>query len=229
MSLEPRSTPAGPSVPPLRIHHLMVWMTVTAALISVCLWFDRTARNGPGITNPVIIVALILCAIAVSLSFTVVGCGFYWRQQGCRFPREPGDLLVLMAAGGALFFIGMVLGIFAVFFMIGDDDWQPIYYFVVTLMGAIGWIRMSARGYTRFADSTPWRLAYVMMLGAPALMGSMVFMGTLTAMPLAALIASLSGAAGSDWRNGIHRAWTHWVGVFVAISLLLAIIGLVDG
>jgi hypothetical protein len=177
----------------------------------------------------VLIGALILCAIAVSLSFTVVGCGIYWRQQGYSFPREPGDLLVLMAATSALFFIGMILGIFAVFFIVGGDDWQPLYYFIVTFVAAIGWIHMSVRGYSRYADSTPWRLAYVMMLGAPALMGAFVFARTLTAMPLAALIASLIGAAGSDVRNAVHRAWTHWVGVFAVVSLLLAIIAVVDG
>jgi hypothetical protein len=46
-----------PLLPPLRISHLMVWMSATALLISVVIWFDRI-----GVAS-----LLALCGIGVLL------------------------------------------------------------------------------------------------------------------------------------------------------------------
>lgn len=73
-------SPARCELPPLRIHHLLAWMTVTAVLISVSLWFDRTARNGPPIESQVVVSSLILGAIAIAGAWTCVGWGVLWRR-----------------------------------------------------------------------------------------------------------------------------------------------------
>src|SRR5262245_53330698 len=119
--------------PPLRIHHLLIWMTLTAAIISGCLFFDRHARNGPPIENRVIIAGLVLCAITIAGDLTVAGCGMYWRRKGIAFPQSPGDWLLTIIAGSIALFclaLGIMLAIFAVF---GDDDWLGIFYAMVAL------------------------------------------------------------------------------------------------
>jgi hypothetical protein len=214
------------SSPPLRIHHLMAWMAVTAALISGCMWFDRTARNGPPITDPVTIACLILGAVAISAALSVFFSSFYWRRKGYAFPRSPGDLLLHIAAKSALYLLGAFVGIFVVFFAIGDDDWQGMYFFLVVSIAAVGWVQMNKEGYSQYADTGPWRVAFAMMIIAPAVVVLMTFIGTLPIILLTALIACIVGAAGSDVRHHIHREWTHWVGVFVVISLTAALIGI---
>jgi hypothetical protein len=214
------------ALPPLRIHHLMAWMATTALLISGCIWFDRMARNGPPITDPVTTACLILGAIAISAALTVFLLTFLWRRKGCAFPQSPGDLLLIIAAKSALYVFGAFAGIFVVFFTIGDDDWQGMYFFLVVSIAAVGWIQMNKEAYSQYADTTAWRIAFAMMISAPAVVLLMAFLGTLPVVLLAALIACIVGAAGSDLCQHVNREWTHWVGVFVLISLTAALIGI---
>jgi hypothetical protein len=220
--------PSGNSLvlPPLRIHHLMAWMAVTALLISACMWFDRTARHGPPITDRVVIASLVVGAIAIAASFTGLAFGLYWRGRGHDFPRQPGDLLLTIAATSALFIVGVIAGIFTIFFIFGDDDWQPAYYSFAMLLALIGWARINARGFARYADTTAWRIFYAMMIVAPGIVLVTTLAGIWTVAPLGALIACLIATAGNDLRNRLQRHWTHWLGVVVAILLIAALIGL---
>jgi hypothetical protein len=212
--------------PPLRIHHLMAWMAVTGALISGCMWFDRIARNGPSITNPVVIASWIVVAIAIAAAFTCFAFSFAWRRAGYDFPRQPGELLIVIAAKSALFAVAVIAGVLLLFFTIGDDDWILPYYFFAMIFALIGWARMNARGFARYADTTPWRFVYVMLIIAPAIVLLATLAGVWTVAPLMAVIACLIGAAGSDLRNQINRPWTHWLGIIVAVLLIAALIGL---
>jgi hypothetical protein len=212
--------------PPLRIHHLMAWMAITSALITGCMWLDRTARNGPPITDTVTIACLVLGAIAISAALTGFFLGFCWMRKGYPFPRSPGDMLLLIAAKSALYVLGTFVGIFVVYFTIGDDDWQGMYFFLVVSIAAVGWVQMNKEGYSRYADTGAWRVAFAMMIIAPAVVLLMTFIGTFPIVLLAALVACIVGAAGNDVRHDIHREWTHWVGVFVVISLTAALIGI---
>jgi hypothetical protein len=124
------------ALPPLRIHHFLAWMAATAVLISTVLWFDRTARNGPPIRAPVVITALVGGAIAIAAAFTILAFAVHWRGNGIKFPQQPGDVLLLIAARSALYFGGAVIGILIVFFAIGGDDWQPIYFLIVCSIAA---------------------------------------------------------------------------------------------
>jgi hypothetical protein len=190
------------------------------------MWFDRTVRNGPPATDRVVIASLTVGAIALSAAFTCFGFGFYWRRTGYQFPRQPGDFLLFVAAKSALFVVGVIAGIFAIFFTIGDDDWQPAYYSIAMLLALIGWARMNARGFSQYADTTAWRLVYAMMIVAPGIVLVTTVAGIWSVAPLGALIACLIAAAGNDLRNQLLRHWTHWLGVVVAILVIAALIGL---
>jgi hypothetical protein len=203
-------------------------MAVTAVLISACQWFDRTARNGPPITDRLVISSLVVGAIAIAAAFTFFGFGFYWRRKNYNFPQQPGDLLLVVAAKSAIYVVGVIAGLFVIFFVFGDDDWQPAYYSFAILLAIVGWVRMNARGFARYADTTAWRFVYAMMIVAPAIVLLTTLAGIWSMAPLWVVIACLIGAAGSDLRNHIQRQWTHWLGVFVAVLLIAALIGL-DG
>jgi hypothetical protein len=213
--------------PPLRIHHLMAWMAVTGALVSGCMWFDRTARNGPPITDPVVIASWIILAIAIAAALTCFAFSFEWRRSGYDFPCQPGELLIVIAAKNALFVIALIAGVFLIFFVF-DDDWIMPYYFLAVMFALIGWIRMNARGFARFADTRPWRYVYASFIFAPGIVLVAALAGVWTVAPLMAVIACLTGAAGSDLRNQINRPWTHWLGVSVAVLLIAALIGLLS-
>jgi hypothetical protein len=213
-------------LPLLRVHHLMAWMVATAALVSTTMWFDRTARNGPPITDPVVITALVAGAVAIAAAFTVCAFAVHWRRNGIMFPQQPGDVLLLIAMKSAFYSCGAVLGVFVVFFAIGDDDWQPIYYLLVFSIAAFSWIRMNVRGYMLFADTAPWRSVFIAAIGAPAIVLALTFMRILSTLPLIAVIASLTWAAWDDLCH-VHRRWTHWLGTGVAVVLTLALIAIV--
>jgi hypothetical protein len=117
-------------------------------------------------------------------------------------------------------------GIFIIFFAFGGDDWQPAYYWFATLVAIIGWARMNARGFARFADTTAWRIVYAMMIITPGLVLVTTLAGIWSTAPLGALIACLIAAVGNDLRNQLHRHWTHWMGAVVAILLIGTIMGL---
>jgi hypothetical protein len=204
----------------------MAWMAATALLISGCMWFDRTARGGPMVADPVVIASLIFGAIAIVAALTCFGFGFHWRREDYDFPKQPGDLLIVIAAKSGLFIAGVIAGVFIIFFTFGDDDWQPGYYLFAMMLALIGWIRMNARGFARYADTTPWRFVYAMMIIAPGIVLVAALAGIWSVALLSAVIACLLGAAGNDLRNRLHRHWTHWLGVFVAVTLIAALIGL---
>jgi hypothetical protein len=124
-------------LPPLRIHHLLAWMAVTAVLISGSIAFDRWARNGPPIADPVVVTALVVGAVALAAAITLFGFAIAWRRRGIAFPRQPGDMLLTIVTKGAFSICGVVAGVFVIFFIFGDDDWQPVYYLIAIIIAAI--------------------------------------------------------------------------------------------
>jgi hypothetical protein len=212
-----------PQVPPLRIHHLMAWMTVTAVLISVCLWFDRWARNGPPISDQLIVVGLIISALVFAASLTCFGFAMVWRRHGYSFPQRPGDCLLLIMARSILFLAGAILGVFAIFMIVGDDDWLVSFYVVMCIIGVIAWLRSNAKLLAKYADTNAWCAAGLMLIAAP---GLVIFVYVLAGFAMigaiAPLLACLLWASYDDWRQFKQRSWTHWLGVFSAIILGVA-------
>src|SRR3954452_11257979 len=102
MSVNEPTKSLRPAPPRLRIHHLLAWMTVAAVLISACLWFDRTARNGPPIQSRTIVNSLMLGAIVIAGALTFTGFGLYWRTGIYAFPATPGELLLSIIARASM-------------------------------------------------------------------------------------------------------------------------------
>jgi len=205
-------------LPPLRIHHLLTWMTVTAVLISVSLWFDRTARNGPPIESQVVVSSLILGAIAIAGAWTCVGWGVLWRRQGYAFPKNPGDWLLTIVAASTIGVVAELIGVFVAFFI--EEDSLAIYYPLAGFALLAFWLLLSFRGIKHYADTVAWRVVFVsmMLLGMATVFGGSGFL-------IAGVLVCLAWAVWSDLRNRIARGWTHWFGVVVAMSLGIAAIG----
>lgn len=212
------TSPARCELPPLRIHHLLAWMTVTAVLISVSLWFDRTARNGPPIKSQIVAGSLILGSIAIAGAWTCVGWGVFWRRQGFAFPKYPGDWLLIIVAFSTVALVAELIGVFLAFFI--EEDLLAIYYPLAALALLAFWLLLNFRGIKYYADTVAWRVVFV----------AMMVLGMTTAFNVSAnlivgVLICLAWAAWSDLRNQIARGWTHWFGVVVALSLGIAAIG----
>jgi hypothetical protein len=213
-------------VPPLRIHHLIIWMAVTAAVISGCMWFERIFRNGPPIHDQPVIAGLIATAICVSAALTCSGFAMSWRRQGHVFPQSPGDFLLSLVTNCVLFFCAGIAGVFVVFFVASDDDPLPIYYFVVTFVAYFAWTRMTARGFARFADTGPWRVAFWLLIVLPGVILVVTILANVQPIfPVAILVACLLWAMFDDVRARKQRSWTHWLGCFTTVALGLALAG----
>jgi hypothetical protein len=204
--------------PPLRIHHLLVWMAATAVLISVSLWFDRTARNGPAIENKVVIASLTLCAITIAgaLTFTLVGT--YWRNNGYPFPSRPGEWLLCVLAYSAMAMTVAFIGIFIAFGI--AHDLLAIYYPVAGLALLTYWVRMILQGRAHFADTGPWRWVFGSLMLLP-----LVYLTT--TWPIVIFLACLLWASINDLQRKTARGWVHWLGVTLSIAMGCAGIGII--
>ena len=202
--------------PPLRIHHLMTWMAATAALISICLWFDRTMRNGPPITNGVVIAALVMFAIAVAGALNFAAWGLAMRKRGHAFPLQPGDWLVLMVAVAAVWFAASVILSFAVFFALGPGAFAVVW--VSSRLALLVGLMVTCVGIARpRSDTAMWRAAFLLLAAVPVLVWAVGATAAATA-----IVAALNLASWSDWRRRMPRSWMHWIGVILVATLVIS-------
>jgi hypothetical protein len=223
MSDESVAAPASPAtseLPPLRIHHFLIWTALTAAILSGCMTFDRWARNGPPIENRIVIAGLVLAVVAVAGALTIVGSGFYWRKRGVAFPQSPGDwLLVIVVAIVGLSFVAFALFV-AIFLIVGDDDWLPAYATVVGLIQIAVWVALNVIAIRRYSGAFAWQLTFAVLMMSPFAIGPTRLVGPITV----AVIACVIWAACVDWYKGIEREWTHWCGVACVVLLGISFI-----
>ena len=212
----PSNSVDRPNLPPLRIHHLMVWMAVTAVLISAVLWFDRTMRNGPPIENMAVIGALTIFAIAVSGALCCAAWGLSWRRRAVDFPVEPGEQLMMLIAAAAAGFVAAAALSLAVFFLIAHEPFPVVWYGsrIVLLVALIGACVRVAR---RRCDTTPWSVVFYALAALPA--AAWAIDATVAS---SATLVALVFAVWNDWRQPIARRWTHWFGVGVLAMIVLS-------
>jgi hypothetical protein len=206
--------------PPLRIHHLLVWTALTAAIISGCMTFDRTFRNAPPITNRVVIAGLVLGAATIAGAFTVSGEFYFCRRRDIEFPTTPGEWLLLEITWCTLAFCALAALFLMIASLFGDDDWFPAYYLFAGVVALVGWLRLQQLGWKRYSNSAAWRRTFIALMLSPlAVWNAMTFL-----MLVLAVIACVLWAAWVDWRNGNVRRWTHWCGVVLTVSLGISLL-----
>lgn len=193
----------------------MTWMAATAVLISVCLWIDRTMRNGKPLDNRVAIGAVIVIAIGISGALCCAGWGFSWRRQGYAFPAEPGQWLIVILAVATAGYVVALMSSLGVFFLVSDDVFSFVWLLArfVLLIGLMG-ISVHAG---RRSDTFAWQAFFytlAAMLVAVWLIGALFPLGVM-------LLALLVGVA-NDWRRCSVRHWTHWLGISLFGMICLA-------
>jgi hypothetical protein len=214
------ASPASSELPPLRIHHFLIWTALTAAILSGCMTFDRWARNGPPIENRVVIAGLVLAAVALAGAITVVGAGFHWRKRGIAFPRLPGEwLIVIVVTIFGLGFVAFALFI-AIFLIFGDDDWFPAYATLVGLVQIAVRIGLNVIAIRRCPNAFAWQLTFAVLMMSPFAIGPTRLVSPITV----AAIACVIWATCVEWYNGVQRGWTHWCGVACVVLLGISFI-----
>src|SRR5436190_21435860 len=74
-----------PDLPPLRIHHLLVWTAVTAQWLS--------GRRGVGIAGVTIwqVIYTLPSILGAAMAVTCCAFGIWWRHRRLAFPEAPGN------------------------------------------------------------------------------------------------------------------------------------------
>jgi hypothetical protein len=201
-SSDPSAPIDCPELPSLRIHHLMAWMAVTAVLISLTRWFERTARNGPPIDNDFVIGALVIVAVGISGALTFAGYGLSWRATGHDFPAEPGQWLLFEVAVAVCGVIAWVIGSFIIFWI--EEDWLEVLQPGFGIMLLIAFALMNIYIGWKRADTHAWKVTIL----------SLNVIAFLT-------LFFLFWAVWDDRRRRLARHWTHWLGVSVLFVWLV--------
>lgn len=89
-----------PSLPPLRIHHFMLWTVVSAVMLTVLKTADEgtigSSFTQTGNIPYLLIESLALCGLIAGLT---------WKRQGCRFFHQPGHAAMISYGINAIFLV----------------------------------------------------------------------------------------------------------------------------
>ncbi len=244
---EPVASDSGPfDLPRLRIHHLLVWMAVTASLLTLA----RATLDTPYFQ---VVYSGLNCfdIIVNALALTVVGFGVVWRYQSKQFPCEPGH--------GLLFQVCLILGwvvtgqLFHACFIVRDEmgffsnydelprlamvylHWNWSFYVAASSMISLicaFWIVNAGRWRTYFllcaAMSALELISSFLLLWVMETLPYRTYQDWMdwtteaqTYVPSAATTIVLLSVLFLDYRAGVQRHWTHWTGVFCVIATTL--------
>lgn len=182
------------SLPPLRIYHLLAWATVTAALISFSIQFERLARNGPPIKNPILTAILISSAVAIAGALTCTCFGAVWRLHRYRFPGDPGQWWLVAISGSMFGLLSWLIGSFAMPLI--EEDWLEPFQVLRAMASAVVLFVFYMFVVFKHCDTNAWQLAIVSLVSIPLLTGPFILWAVM-----------------DDRRRKIPRHWSHFVGV----------------
>lgn len=208
---------ARPCLPPLRVHHFLLWTAVTAVAASLQSSQLRDAQPTPFAYQGVSLIWL----IGSTASATALGVVVWARRHG-QGDWQPGHgLLVLQTLNLAQWvLLWLPLGGPLTLWRVGV---QQMVFGVLTL----GISLLLARAYR----GTPWGWLFVLLALAPllqpllralaqhVLLAPFNFRATIaTAYAVQLALSGLTCAVAAlgllhDRRRGVARHWTHWVGV----------------
>jgi hypothetical protein len=208
-----------PGPPPLRIHHILACIAVTAVLFTMV----RMLIHDYSLTTKYIAGANGIAFVVLSgVALTLVGFGFAWHREGLAFFNQPGHWLLLLylepIAHFALSFLDVIIprtdppSGMSWLYSIGSS--------VITLACLVCVFVAAWKGF----QSRWWR-AYFLMQGLlqfalPAVALWSQSRETLWAIQNTLLLSVLTAAAFADWRAGRRRDWVNWTGVAItALSL----------
>jgi hypothetical protein len=241
----PAPPPRG-DLPPLRIHHFLVWTTVMAVSFAVHGWTNLSESSATLWAVTIAIVQFIL--ISAALTCLLYGTVWWWRDL--RFPSEPGHALVILVGISTILSTLMVV-------LISGFDAEP-YEFANAYQGFRGSIPYWTAWLSRWngliiavlvlllsiafavwlVSGVRWRLVFALIATVTAagvavhslhfllmqytsrnkVEETVLWLNLSTdAIPTAILMICIVLAVMEDRRLAISRHWSHWVGVGVYV------------
>ncbi len=198
-----------PSLPPLRLHHLLVMTAVSSVLLASFGPGLGSLANNDALGQIWIAMAVwgTIHAFVVAFAITVSAFGIFWRLRGIRFPREPGHwLLVAVAASHILtVFFALLLRVFT--------DYVRWNYWLAQVPAAILDVYIGFR----WCVERRWRWVFYLK----AFAAFVPVLGDLL------LMVMISRANLRDRRMGMQRDALHRSGYLVQLMLCTLMISLV--
>jgi hypothetical protein len=214
--------------PPLRLHHLLLWMTVTA----ICMLLNRetfqTIDNYAAVFGrQARMTTEAICAILVVASeITICIIGMISRFRGIHFHFQPGHWIAMFTA--ALAVEGTV-----VFELFGQENLRG--HLLMVGVGSAIWAYIFLAIATRSRDTTSWKSVYVLFgfaLSSAAIDAILVsfFSENRSTQVIARINAGLGLCAGvlllmstlvamaTDRLFSIRRDWAHWVAILLPLG-----------
>jgi len=224
---------ARPTLPPLRIHHIMLWTVVTAATLSaIRVYFSANTDGQPFAEEPFGALLIVFFSTLASGAMVVSGLGIYWRKHGYAF-NEPGQRLAIDIAVRSL----LVALFYSIGLLIERSSSPPSgqVFFVFTSLGflavAIFQIFL-ARPLSQLWKVLFWCKAgflvsaCVLLWVMDQVIRSRVFLDVAPFMILGGycvlILLQLFGIR-QDRKHQRRRHWTHWYGLLAHLAINSAI------
>lgn len=213
----PLGAGGGDSLPPLRVHHLLLWMAVASALFAVVF---SAIRNSPALDDSGGVLNL-LWFLPASAEMSALCVVLAARRSGVAV-WQPGHGLLLLSSLSVALHIALWAGV-------AFDGWRMATAFeLYVLLRGVALFAVSL-GLARTSKVAAWRVTFLWMAAEP-IVGYMLrsyfysrvgadYQSAVVAAYLAAIVPQLIAIAfvtlgvWSDCRRGAQRHWTHWVGV----------------
>jgi hypothetical protein len=243
--LHAANPPAG--LPPLRIHHFLAWTTVLAAAFTLFTLLDRPRTLNR--EEPWSIVSTIVTEVIQNAAITGLGFGFAWRRQGLSFPSDPGQWMIVQS--GLEGMVALLLSVVLVVIHPGvhpeeivplAPEWFQLLWRLAHIALAAALLVMNVLVATRLVHGWRWRLVFAVTAWIwawslafqfafglfPSFFDTVNIFAMLRyaslfafGVPMVLLLFLISLAAVHDWRRGVARHWSHWLGVCVSCIELL--------
>jgi hypothetical protein len=214
--------------PPLRVHHLLLWMTVTAIWVELQRNAfheidDYAAVFGPQVRVTAETIGGILVA---SVEITICMIGALSRVRGNHFPIQPGHWI-------ALFIATFTIASTAISALVNDTDLST--YWLTEGITAATWACVFFAVAKRSSDTTSWKSVFLslgVVLAVAAIDASLLSFYGLERLPLFAtqiaggfgicagviLLLSLVVAMATDRLFSIRRDWAHCTAIAVPLG-----------
>ncbi len=242
MASDPPAEAASTELPPLRLHHFFAATAVAAITLAGLKIVINDNRSGQVWLSGGVPAVFTLQALAT----LVVLFGFSWRRRGARFPSEPGHGVLLMLTVSHLYTVAVLMtaqlmpdllfgpgesGVLAVFTRIALEWAWPL----VSLFS----LCLSLWCAKTLADAKRWRVFFwfAASMSALVLLSNLLIekfftsyffsLGSSTAYWISMSVyygspaleaCLLAVVAALDYRRGVPRHWSHWLGVVLALA-----------
>ncbi len=234
--------PIERDLPPLRIHHFMLWTAVTAVLFTVLKIASDDEAGTSFLQN-----SSMLYLVTQALALTGLGLGITWKLQGMRFFYQPGHMAYISQSFTALFMVTWAI----LWKSFGMDSWASDDSTLLRYVLFYGWYAVFLAHMVLsliyayvFRKLRRWRYFFafdaftiVLQLIGYLIINFWLAMYSSTdqyrwfliqsSWPLICatpVVVFLTVIAWKDYRQPVDYHWTHWLGVSISFAMWFAVL-----